>query len=188
MLDVLFVYDEVGWIFEVNVKVCESLGYSVVELFCFGVVDIEMEFDQVNVEVMWCQMVFGKIEIVYGWYWCKDGSEFLVEVYVVLLLFFDLWFFFSVVCDIIECKLFEECICFQVMVFDNVEEGIVIMDVEGRVVDVNLVFECIIEYFCVELFGKNLCIFNLGQYEFEFYLVIWEVLWQQGVWSGEIWN
>ncbi|HEY1182289.1 MAG TPA: sensor domain-containing diguanylate cyclase [Rhodocyclaceae bacterium] len=188
MPDALFVHDEVGRILEVNAKACESLGYSAAELLRLGVVDIELDFDQASAEAMWRQMVSGKTETVYGRHRRKDGSEFPVEVHVALLPLPDLRLFLSVVRDITERKLFEERTRLQAMVFDNVEEGIVITDAEGRVVDANPAFERITEYSRAELLGKNLRILNSGQHEPEFYLAIWEALRQQGAWSGEIWN
>lgn len=76
----------------------------------------------------------------------------------------------------------------QAMVFNNTEEGIVITDSKGDVVDANPAFERITEYSLDELRGRNMRILQSGRHDRGFYLNVWKALSESGNWQGEIWN
>lgn len=70
----------------------------------------------------------------------------------------------------------------------NVNEGILVMDLKGIIIWVNLVVSCIYGYFLVEILGKNLSVFFLGWYFWLFYKVMWKDFNEIGEWLGELWN
>lgn len=76
----------------------------------------------------------------------------------------------------------------QAMVFNSTEEGVVITDVKGEVVDANPAFERITEYSIDELRGRNLRLLQSGRQDRGFYLNMWKTLTETGNWQGEIWN
>lgn len=73
-------------------------------------------------------------------------------------------------------------------VFTHAHEGIVIVDVNACIVDVNSMYEQITGYSRHELLGKNPRISKSGRQSREFYEVMWRSLTEQGHWDGEVWN
>lgn len=76
----------------------------------------------------------------------------------------------------------------QAMVFNSTEEGVVIADVKGDVVDANPAFQRITEYSLDELRGRNMRLLQSGRHDRGFYLNMWKTLTETGNWQGEIWN
>lgn len=76
----------------------------------------------------------------------------------------------------------------QAMVFSSTEEGVVITDAHGCVLDANPAFERITEYPLAELHGRNMRIVQSGRHDRAFYRGMWKVLAETGRWHGEIWN
>jgi len=97
-------------------------------------------------------------------------------------------FFALVFSDITERKQIEEQLQQQAMVFQNVEEGIVITDVGGNVVNANPAFERISEYSLSEILGKNMSFMHSGRQDKAFYQAMWAQILNAGHWHGEIWN
>jgi len=73
-------------------------------------------------------------------------------------------------------------------VFENTQEGIVITDPTGTIIEVNASFERITEYDRAELMGRNPSLLQSGHHGPEFYQALWMALMEEGVWRGEIWN
>jgi diguanylate cyclase (GGDEF)-like protein/PAS domain S-box-containing protein len=90
--------------------------------------------------------------------------------------------------DITARKAAETTLRQHAMVFDNSQEGIVITDADGCVVDANASFECITEYRLDEIRGRNLRLLQSGRQDRSFYLNMWQALSEVGSWQGEIWN
>lgn len=90
--------------------------------------------------------------------------------------------------DITARRLSEERVRQQAAVFVNVQEGIVITDLSGRVVAVNPSFTTITEYTESEAVGRNLRFLQSTQHERGFYLNMWLHVTTKGQWQGEIWN
>lgn len=74
------------------------------------------------------------------------------------------------------------------LVFSQANEGVLITDRKGNILDVNESFTTITGYTKEEVIGKNPNILNSGHQSSEFYQVLWDALLKKGHWQGEIWN
>jgi len=73
-------------------------------------------------------------------------------------------------------------------VFAYSHDGIVITDIENRIINVNNAFSRITGYRLDEIKGENPRILKSGRQDTEFYRSMWQVLLSEGHWNGEIWN
>lgn len=73
-------------------------------------------------------------------------------------------------------------------VFDHSQEGIIITDAQGSILDVNPAFERITGYTKEEVLGCNPRILQSGLQTDEFYAQMWSEIQSQSFWRGEIWN
>ena len=97
----------------------------------------------------------------------------------------------EVICSWSDITLQEEerkKIQFYTAAFANTSEGVVITDLEGRILSVNRAFENISGYSQQEIIGQNPRMLQSGRHDKEFYQNMWRRLTKTGVWQGEIWN
>lgn len=73
-------------------------------------------------------------------------------------------------------------------VFDSVQEGIVITDLDGRILEVNPSFSEITGYAREEVIGRTPSLLKSGRQDDAFYDALWTALKGAGHWRGEIWN
>lgn len=73
-------------------------------------------------------------------------------------------------------------------VFSNAHEGIIIADMDNKIVDVNPTLSHITEYSHDELIGQTTDILISNSNKNKFYLDIWRSLAKHGHWKGEIWS
>lgn len=73
-------------------------------------------------------------------------------------------------------------------IFENVSEGIMITDKHKRIQLVNPAFEFVTGYKRDEVMGKTPAVLQSGVHELQFYLDMWQMIRQKGIWQGEIWN
>jgi len=73
-------------------------------------------------------------------------------------------------------------------VFSSTEEGVVITDPGGVIIDVNPAFTEITGYSRAEAIGKNPRILRSDRQDAAFYAALWQSLNATGRWQGEIWN
>jgi len=73
-------------------------------------------------------------------------------------------------------------------VFSQAAEGIAITDTQGAIIDVNDTFINITRYSREESIGQNLSIFSADKQSDKFYIDMWEVFLEKGLWIGETWN
>ena len=90
--------------------------------------------------------------------------------------------------DITARKRIEEQLQLAASVFAHANEGIVITDAEGRIVDVNPTFASLTGYAREEVLGRQPSMLKSGHHEPEFYAAMWAAIRDQGSWQGEIWN
>lgn len=73
-------------------------------------------------------------------------------------------------------------------VFDHVSEGIVVTDVQARILAVNPGFSRITGYTPEEVLGQNPRLLQSGRQGLAFYQSMWKVISQHGYWRGEVEN
>lgn len=73
-------------------------------------------------------------------------------------------------------------------VFDNANEGIMIVDVNGKVVSVNNAFTRTTGYEADEVIGRRPALLHADTQNKAFYAEMWQSLQKEGHWSGEVWN
>lgn len=94
----------------------------------------------------------------------------------------------GVITDITERKQFEEKLHLNASVFTHAQEGIVLTDVDGLIIDVNSAFTRITGYSREDVVGRNARLLHSGRHDSAFYNAMWRDLLDKGLWSGEIWN
>ena len=72
--------------------------------------------------------------------------------------------------------------------FAHADEGILVVDRQGDIVEANPACSRITGYSREELLGKNPRIFQSDRQDAAFYAAMWEGILSQGHWAGEIWN
>lgn len=90
--------------------------------------------------------------------------------------------------DVSEQRRIEERLRQAASVFEHAEEGIMIADVDGNVLDINGAFTRVTGYSRPEVVGKNPRFLNSGRQSPEFYQMMWRAILEQGFWKGELWN
>ena len=73
-------------------------------------------------------------------------------------------------------------------IIENTAEGIIVTDLEGKIIKVNKGFLNMSEFTEAEVLGENPRILKSGRHDNDFYKNLWEELLINGCWSGEIWN
>ncbi|MDP2825367.1 MAG: EAL domain-containing protein [Sulfuritalea sp.] len=73
-------------------------------------------------------------------------------------------------------------------VFDHAQEGILITDAQGNIVDVNDAFLVLTGYPREEVLGRNPRFLSSGTQNAEFYHTMWQTLHEKGFWRGELVN
>ncbi|MCQ8103058.1 EAL domain-containing protein [Methylomonas sp. SURF-2] len=73
-------------------------------------------------------------------------------------------------------------------VFDSTREGILITDLQPRIVAINRAYTEITGYGEAESLGKNPNLIRSGRHDKLFYQNLWHKLSSKGHWQGEIWN
>lgn len=77
---------------------------------------------------------------------------------------------------------------FHTHVLENLTEGVMITDVNNKIVSVNPAFVLITGYQASEVLGKNPRQLKSGKQDLTFYKRMWSTLLSEGKWQGEIWN
>lgn len=73
-------------------------------------------------------------------------------------------------------------------VFTSTQDGVVITDLEGRILTVNRAFTVITGYHENEVLGRNTSLLQSGRQDRSFYQDMWQTIRTAGYWQGEIWN
>lgn len=68
------------------------------------------------------------------------------------------------------------------------QEGIILADANVTILRVNRAFTHITGFSPEEVIGKNPSIFQSSHHDADFFAAMWECIYDNGVWEGEIWN
>jgi PAS domain S-box-containing protein len=90
--------------------------------------------------------------------------------------------------DITRLKQSQDQLMLAARVFSEAQEGILITDARGTIVDVNPAFCSITGFGREEIIGQNPRILHSGKQSPDFYAAMWKTLGETGHWKGEIWN
>jgi diguanylate cyclase (GGDEF)-like protein/PAS domain S-box-containing protein len=90
--------------------------------------------------------------------------------------------------DVTERQHVEQRLKQHALLFETSQQGVVITDPDGLVIDANAAFERITEYSLAEVLGKNLRLLQSGRHDAAFYKTLWKSVETTGSWEGEIWN
>ena len=90
--------------------------------------------------------------------------------------------------DISSRKLIETRLRLTSKVFEEASEGILILDHETNIVDMNKAFCRQMGYQRQELIGQSPTMFRSGHHDEDFYTGLWENTVKYGHWKGEIWD
>ena len=118
----------------------------------------------------------------------KDGSLFPVDVMLSPLAIGDDRHTLCVVRNATARKETEEKLHIANTVFQSTQEGIVVTDVNCRIVAVNPAFEMATEYSKSEVLGQHMRMLRSGQHDDFFYRRMWDSIVSTGEWQGPIWN
>jgi diguanylate cyclase (GGDEF)-like protein/PAS domain S-box-containing protein len=90
--------------------------------------------------------------------------------------------------DVTERHRDEERLRQAATVFESTREGVMIADLDNRILAVNKAFTDITGYRENEVLGRSTGINRSGRHTPEFYQAMWSSLRNTGQWQGEIWN
>lgn len=90
--------------------------------------------------------------------------------------------------DVTERKLNEDSLKRMSTIFKAGEEGSIITDQDGVILDVNEAFCRVTGYSAADAIGKTPKILKSGIQPPEFYINMWSKIKTDGSWSGEVWN
>ncbi len=90
--------------------------------------------------------------------------------------------------DITERLAAEERLRLQAAIFEYSDEGIMVTDVQQRILSVNKAFSKISGYEAEEVLGQMPSLFKSGLHDTEFYREMNESIADNGHWIGELWN
>ncbi len=96
--------------------------------------------------------------------------------------------FVGTVTDITAIKTNEENHRMSNAVFENTREGIMVTDINNKIVTVNRAFTEITQYLHDESIGMTPKMLASGRHDRDFFTAMWESLRLTGHWQGELWN
>lgn len=76
----------------------------------------------------------------------------------------------------------------MIKIFDNISEGIMVTDENKKIFLVNPAFEHVTGFSLDDVLGKSPSVLQSGIHNREFYLQMWDIIEENGMWQGEIWN
>ena len=95
---------------------------------------------------------------------------------------------YAVAVDVTEARIAENKLRQAATVFKSTVEGVMISDLDHRIIEVNDAFSQITGYSEREAVGKTPDFLNSGRHDSAFFDAIWHSVRENGHWRGEIWN
>ncbi len=90
--------------------------------------------------------------------------------------------------DVTERRQTEEKLRLSATVLEHIADGVMVIDVDGRIVAINPAFTQITGYIEIEAVGQDSSLTRSSRHAVSFYEQLWEELRENGFWRGEIWN
>ena len=184
-VDAFFLGDSNGHLVRVNQLSCALTGYSQNELLSMSISDLFPGEELTKLPLRYDLLDAGKLLTRERLLRRKDGSRIPIEMKSRRM---SDGTFQSLFRDLTERKHSEARLQLAASVFSHAREGIIITDMDGRIVEVNDAFSKITGYSHDEVLGQNPRILGSGQQSAEFYATLWRTLGERGHWSGETVN
>ena len=118
----------------------------------------------------------------------RNGEEFPIEASISHLTLSGKKLYTVILSDLTLSKAAEENLHLATEVIKNVQEAIVIIDAEMKVISVNPAFTSITGFNEDEAIGKVPRIFNVNTFNKDLYQTMWDSLNKIGHWYGEVWD
>ena len=96
--------------------------------------------------------------------------------------------FFLLAEDITERRQTEEARLLTTLVYDNTSEGMMILEADGAIMNVNPAFTRLTGYSLGDVYGRHLSALGARRHPPEFFKEIRTCIARTGQWEGEIWN
>ncbi|MBF0369365.1 MAG: EAL domain-containing protein [Magnetococcales bacterium] len=87
-----------------------------------------------------------------------------------------------------ELRMLNDRLRLTAQVFDSTAEAIVITDAANKIIEVNPAFTKITGYASDEVVGRDPGFMKSGRHDRAFYADMWQKIWKEGYWQGEIWD
>lgn len=117
-----------------------------------------------------------------------NGETIYLKVYCSLITIGKHTYHQSIIHDLTEHKLLERQLNQTSKVFEHTVEGILITDLNGKIISVNDAFTKITGYTREDILSKRPSILKSGKQNKDFYEKMWDDISKNGLWKGEIWN
>ena len=95
---------------------------------------------------------------------------------------------FGIARDITERKQIEAQLELAACVFQAGTEGVVVCDLDNRIISINQAFTELTGYTPEEAQGQLISILHSGRQDVDFYRLMWRSINSTGKWEGELWN
>jgi len=171
-----------------NQHASDMLGYSREQLLTLQLADIDPVFPFQNWADHWRALQHHKTQVFETHHRRSDGQLLVVEIIANHVHFADTEYSVVFAHEITARKQAEEKQLLASRVFSEAHEGIAITDAQGNIVDVNPTFCEITGYSRNEVIGQNPRILSSGKHTAEYFSSMWQTLYQQNYWQGEMWN
>ncbi|MBU1329268.1 MAG: EAL domain-containing protein [Gammaproteobacteria bacterium] len=96
--------------------------------------------------------------------------------------------FIGTASDVTQRRADEDSLRQAAAVFEATQEGVLVTDAQQRIVHINPAFSRITGYSEAQILGQDPSLLKSGRHDSAFYANMWQMLHNQGGWSGEIWN
>jgi len=186
--DAVIMTDARGNLHYVNDEACINLGFSRAELLGMNLAKIDDAMEPKVLVKLKNDVRNGSNNSCESVYRMRSGESFPVEIRANSFKYRDRNYVICLIRDITERKKSEENLRLTASVFTSTQEGIVISDIESKIVEVNDAFTTITGYDRSEVIGKKTDMLGKEIQGEEFYRNLVDELKQSGHWSGEIWN
>jgi diguanylate cyclase (GGDEF)-like protein/PAS domain S-box-containing protein len=170
-----------------NNSFAEMHGYTVQEMLILNIKDLDTPYSAQHVPERMKRIFAGESLTFEVENYRKDGSTFPMEVSASLIDVGGERLIQAFSRDISERKLSEERLRVLAVAFET-HEGILITDAKANIIKVNQAFQDITGYSSEDVLGKNPRMLSAGLQDKDFYLDMWNQLFEHGTWAGEIWD
>ncbi len=176
-----------GQIVDANTAAVEFWGYSLEELRSMNIAKISFIPSNKIVEVMGI-IKRGSTHRIEMQHRTKSGEIRFVEVFSGPFTYQGKNLRYSIAHDITARKEAEKGQLLASVVFNSVEDAVMVTDPENNIVMVNQAFTAITGFSAEEVMGRNPSMLASGKHPPEFFRRMWSILGSTGKWSGEIWD